>query len=698
MPLTPGQKTAWPFPQRVKVAPSWDSPWQVIDYLHCLEFIDTAAPAVPSASLIYHAGYIKREDQPTKQNYPPLNLSGWFVRIEVLDPATLESDTPTIKLQWTGIIQGASLVHHGPGPNDENEAPVDQRFSAYGLEHFLDLQSIRGSYVREPVSGVDTPVFVSRMLSFNDRITWAFSKVGNRSNAELAIDGGGTAHVFDGSIDGGSDWSVLNAVKYLIGFFAPDNMLLDLAGQYAALDDILLPKMDLQGLTLKQALDHLINPRQGFGWCLRVPIPMDDTGDETVHVHIFSTAATDQTLDDQTLPANAEIVSMDLTDRLDVPAAGLIDDDRGSYGRIVARGEHLLVCATFSIADNTLERGWSAADETAYHDVTGATPEEKDAKRQTDELRAVFRVLRVPSDWDFMAGDGAGGEQHNANPAISTAGELNADTQAHIRHGWGLSFERNVPFFKAQYTSSLQPDYREAIVYVWDETTEAFIYLEAVPGMVRLLDNDLGIEVTTNPAHLLGLGHVDDIDSASVPVFDYEKLAVTAAFRTDERLQVQLEPEIIQYDGESDDDYDARVATLQARVLYIDVPHAELWYIVPGTADTVGSLHAGGAIRNDIDVVKRAALSASAWFGQPRHNLQVSFQSLETSFAVGNLIDTYTDSGTDHPVNAVITSRHVDLQQGTTTFQTNFASPHFGDNPDPGPWGRRGNPFARGGE
>jgi hypothetical protein len=700
---------------RVKVKPAWTSAWQSADYLECLSFSEACAPTIPHAAFVYHAGRIKREDSNSFEDAPIIDLGNWFVRVELLSderqagPDEPDNETVVEVLhQWTGIFQQQNYLIGGL-PSGGAPAPIDVQLIAQGLEQVLDMQPIRQAIIKKPqLNDYNTSVadVIPSTIPFNDRLAFGLSEVGNRSAGRYRWSfNTGTAtwellpettanpdsfYVFDGT-DTATTWSVYDAAEYLIKGIAPHQPRFVLTGQVDQLRNLLLPRFDPAGMTVKEALDQLISLRHGLCRSMRLPVaPAPVEGEtpsaapERPELRIVTVVGKATSFADTTLPANLNTTELDLDGRLDVVSSSVTYDDRASYGRIVVSGERLLVCAAFSVADSTLERAWTDTDETNYIGAAGSTNSEKDEARRVDSLKHVWQVFRVPRSWGFTTGDGVGGAKLNANPMVGSDASLDTAHQAPIRRGWGLTFQRNVPFFKPKYIVGFKPDWREAIVLLKDPSTNKFLQIDAIHGSVRLLDNDLGVDVGTFPAHLLAYNPSSPItiSSQTQPKYNYRELIVVAAFRTDQRLQCAANVPAVKQANESDEDFAARSAALRDRVLEIEVPGAECWYVVPNTPTSLnaGALvpHAGGAIRNDRSVLHRVLAGAMGWYGKPRSAIDVSVRDQLRCPEVGTLVTRLIDGGQYAEVNSIVSSRSFDLTAGVTSLSTGFTELAFG--------------------
>jgi hypothetical protein len=719
-PLASGDVRAWTH-HRVLLRRGWADPWTPVDYLECLGFSESAAPSIPTATLRYRSGRIKREDQDEFAATTPKLFNDWFVRVELLArksatedgdlagqggnqlPGNADGAAAPLHV-WHGVIVDNAVAMGGSGHGRMS----DQTLTALGLEYLLDLRTIRGSFVYdggEPARAAGQELReLDTTIPFNERLVRGLSEIGNRTADKLELDDEHQSHAFDGSA-GASAWTILDAVEYLLTFFGPSEPEFVLGGQADALGDIVLPRFDLAGRTVHEALVELINPRRGFAWCVECADQTDDDGNTTTRaqIRVFSVTDVPISMGDATIPANTDAADVELDQRLDIAAASLEFDSRASYGKVIVTGERVLSCFTLSIADDTLQKGWTEAEETAYRGVTAADETDADALRES-AYPQVFSRLRVHPDWAWKVAaspggsgsSGSGGDRLPVNPAIKFDGSLDRNDQGTVAQGayrnWGIDLERSLPIQKPTLDSSFRPEYLEPFILVKD-TDAKWRMLDAVPGQLRMLDSELGLEVRTNPPHRLAKGSwsgaaASGFDPDNPPAgqssFDYRVLLATVAARTDQQLRVIADVPVAPLPGETAAQTQARRDQLARRVLHMHVPDAELWYVVPGTVtnvDAAGNLlrHAGEpVVRDDVARLRKLAAAAMAWYGRIRSALDVTIRDYLPAYRVGSYVRGVTDTTGAIAVHSVVTAKSFDLLSGTTRIATSYAELDFG--------------------
>jgi len=80
----------------------------------------------------------------------------------------------------------------------------------------------------------------------------------------------------------------------------------------------------------------------------------------------------------------------------------------------------------------------------------------------------------------------------------------------------------------------------------------------------------------------------------------------------------------------------------------------------------------GGYVRDDRERLQIMARIAHDWYLNNRRTLQVNFAGISGTFDVGRLITTIDIGSTVQEVNTVITRTRLDLERGTTEFETQF--------------------------
>ena len=599
----------------VQVRQTWSDEWQEVDYLQPLEAVHQAQPGLSQATLRYDYGSVIREDGSAFATAAPLRLANWFVRIGLLS----YDDEPVAT--WTGIISDLAYSVHGGDP----EPGGVQTLVAYGLEHLLDGVRVRSAKAAQGGGTAELPW----CPPFNERYGRGPGALGNRTTTAS-----GGLHRFSGD---GAQWTNSQIIDRLMTDFAPTTGACDgMNWAWGGDMDILEAQVGqyaLDGLTLRQALNTLIDRRRGQGWVVRV------VGD-TVGIHVFSVFDEPVTVEGRTIQPNADIVRF----TLDGDAAHSLSDvvlwrqlsQRAT--RVVVRGQRIL--STFTVGygvTSTLEIGWTAAEQAALLAAAGDDMDENALHRASRQHARVGCYHRIPDAWNWMARSGG-----NANPKANDDGTVDRFTTGdywnHAKH-----FEPFVPF-EDEAENTTEPRYVRPLVFVQHpEHADKFVQLDRPPAVegggamlppiaVQLMAHEMALMLKTHPLTMMfGL-----TDTAGIfvqqPIYKYTSLDATVAVRTDQHLQVVAEI------ADRDD------AGPEREVL-VSVPQAEYWHITPGTVDRVetdGTLHVwdgGTPVRDDSDLLLMVAALAKAWYRKERSAVEITMNYLSPTVRVGSMVE-----------------------------------------------------------
>jgi len=659
---------------QVRVSDTWASGWERADYIEPLTAEDVAGGAAHSkAELLFRYGRaIKREDASSFDQAEPEDLRGKFVAIDMLPsqgPAIGQvgpsSGGKPVNL-WVGILTEETFDIHG----SEGEPQGNQRFTAYGLEYLLDRVTIAGAFV----AGDDGAIEIDWSPVFNERFRHGVQEIGNRSSAPVEGDDDQSAYVFSHDEE---PWSNLDVAEYLIEWFMPRNgPVFKISGQTDTIEKA-VERHDFEGWSIKQALDVLIDRRLGVGWEVRA-----NDEDETVEIHVFSVLDESVGFADVQIPANAEQVEFDFGDAQDIEAAVVTEEEHQRYDEILVQGARITSC--FTVGVGQFKPGWGEAQEAAYKAAAGEEDAAlNDSQRLTDTFWRVYRVLALTDDWDWKSIDG-----HRVDVEVDEEGRIveDSDVSAEPRiYKHGRALLRALPFEKPGGDERSEPEYRPPFVLgLLPESPsdkDWWFYLDAPPAdgqvaphSLRMLDREFAFELHSHTNHTLALDAWKSGDNPAStlvePQVAWEDLIATLNVELDARLQVKVE---LSEDDESG----------QGRRLVVRVPDAQLWYVVPKTVSEVskGALlkHAGGAVRDDSERLRRIAALAKAWFSRDRAAVTLVLKSrIHLGLKVGQLV-TDASSGTQRRrIGTVITRRHFDFRERKTTIQTSWTQLDFG--------------------
>lgn len=614
----------------VQAKNAWADDWESIPYLQPLSASLGAAPSVSSAELIYHYGFIKREDSHQFQYWTPRALMNAYVRILAYD----HGDRATL---FVGVVQDMRFDVYG---STGGEPAGNQRLTAYGMEHLLDRRSIFGGEW-------DTGVVADTLPKFNKRGGYGLRVLGNRS----AGTGAGGYHVFsrDGYL-----WSAADILNYLLSRHAPEGVTYYVNDATGVLSN-LYGVYSFEGLTLKQAVDKLVDRRRGLGWCIRL------WGDAPV-IHIFSTLDVDIACGDWVFPANGEQLSVAWDTNILVDNAGIDISQAPVYDAVVVQGRPLKAAFTASFGSG-IEAGWTVGEETAYKNIGAGLSSgvEADKLRSSTAIEHVYQRFVISDDFGIAASfddNGNFSAQFVANQGPITAPLL-----------------RSLPILAPGSTADW-PEFADPAVYVSHPKDGRYYEVHNLGGAdspnasYRMLDHRPGFQLRAKLPHVFGNGSFNpDTDgvTGTPPAYDYATLVATLGIETDIRPRVVV-------------DLGRQMET--ARTLVIEVYDAEFWWIAPGTVtglseagELVQSL--GEVARDDTGKLRAIAAMARAWYSGQRSVIRWTEHQLLSGFPLGAMIRSASSSWHMEPVNTVVTSVVYDCQATSTTIQTGWGELDF---------------------
>lgn len=604
---------------------NWSDEWTAADKVFADLVTAAAEPTMPMARLSYHAGNVFWPDLRAWTEFREQLVAGWFVRIYIA--AVDHEEAP--ELLFIGTIAG--LERRIKGDASTTLSVEDQVITAQGMDALLDLVRIDSAWITNDGT---TEEEIDVVPVFNDRYERGANTIGNRSTEPIqrAMDNDELAecYVFAGD---GEPWTTAQIIEYLLAHAQPRGVIFELGGQTELLETT-VGRIALAGQTIRQAINHLIDRRRGVGWRLDY-----SEGTEIATVTVFSLLDEDVEVGGEIIPASDSIVANYDLGGIAAEDVTKVHSTATAYGTIRVLGERMRSMFTLSFADSTLSIGWTSAEETAYK--AGGTASDdvgKDRERATDKYRRVFCAFSPPTDWDWKAGDGAGGSQFPVCPLLDDEGSYDSDRAGPVRE-WldARPFLDRLLIAKDAGTDGVKTEFAEPIAIIKTAgTSAAYVLCDrlndlqlALPSAnLRMLDHQLGVELSWNPSHLCALNHwTAPWHSQHAPVIDYEQLIVTVAAEMDQRIRRVVTIE------ENDPD----------REIVIQVPEAHAWYVVEGTVIgcTNGALvaHAGGWERWDIDAIDRVAALAQVWYGRERSAVSWVVRDIDQGITVGSLLE-----------------------------------------------------------
>ncbi|MGB0714279.1 MAG: hypothetical protein ACPGXK_00260 [Phycisphaerae bacterium] len=679
----------------------WGDDWRRFNEIIALEAVRRAWPARSEARLQINVGDIKRNDVANFQFRPFAHdfAAGWQDHYVAL-VAVPEQGTPYTF--WCGYIPHQEVGLGGEREvNSQIQWEADIVMTAYGLDYLLERREIEplgGSWFREIT--VDQVDRIDWRPDFNRAHPLGNYLQGNRSDFQYSFQppGGGPpqdAYVF-GAYNDSSVWSARDIIEYaLVGSqstISPNDEPHFFLGGPADAQSFLgemKRTINHEGNSVRSLIEKLVDRRRGLHlWTSFQQTDQDGImlPDGPVEIVVESLAKDPIAIGDVTLPANPSGVDLAVADALEIEESTVTFDSVTTYDRIVVTGERVVSCFTLGFlgtmgADyKQIIPAWSSAMETTYQELT-------DQERSNlDEVSAVYRLFRIPSDFDWFQGDALA--LQTLIPNFDANGNITFD-DAQQPAPWNryVRILPSLPLTKRTDQLAEQQELRFdkpfAIVEVLDEDgapTGRWEFVDAkhedgVPS-ATVTPGDRGgtIEIKFGPAHLLARNHFDpDADpnfqpTETDPAFDYERMLVTIAVEVDTRSKVDV------------------VLGSGSRTLVIHVPDAHVWVTSPFTVDGLGvtripHTYVGPrVVRDDTRRLREVAAAARAWYGGDRRAINIREHGIFSPLPLGTMVSTIQMEGEQKEVNTVVTEQKWDLdsREPATSIRTGFTEIDLG--------------------
>jgi len=645
----------------VETKVEWEGAWTQQPRLECLRARTCVAPERSEAVFKWLYGSIA---YPTHDftGVAPLEIGDYYVRV------SFDGE------EWIGVIaQEAFNIFANLEADPTGLEPI----VAYGLDQTLDGDPLTEAVVDLGGGSRDKVDFLP---TFNVRHSKGGTLLGNRSGSK--IDG---AYTF-----GGTDvWSVKDILEALLAHYHyPSDPPFVLGGLASDLDQI-YPVVDLYGLTIRQAVEKLIDRRRGYSW--RIIAGSGGIGNNTLSiVSQFKTTVNVG----EAAPYEAAFAPNPTQASIDARTSEWIESCvvRREYASECdeVRVEGARIKSVFSVAggNNTLAAGWHADHETAYlagasgaADYAGLALSEQAYRnglvRADDRFDRVFRFFRVELASEYKAGPGT--TLYRMNPPTDYRGELLAGSAEMLAIDHPLLpttvLEEGIDYTDSELPQTLptggQSRFRKPFVLVKDDQ-DRYHYADQLSDVgipnarVEMADREMGVLVEFRPAHLLARNHWTGAEPDEwEPVFDYEDVIATICMETDERLVVVETAAVSQ-------------AEWWRRIL-ITIPDAELWFVA---RDTVVGVDEDGALevtpqefelRNDADRLRVIAKLAAQWYGTPHRAIDLVENRVRNIAEPGSLIlNVLGGDALTLECNSLVTLQQWDFENGKTVLQSGW--------------------------
>jgi len=652
-----------------------DADWTEQEHLVCDTLLLGVAPTMTQAALHYKFGTMAREGEPTATYQPPLDLLNKFVRITV----------PSLSISWVGVVLQDSGAY---GPLEDvggtRQAYGTQQFAAVGLEWYLTRKTINYSILSDGVGRIERAIGYNAGAGVGRGV--AYESRGNKDSIE---------NKFSAAKDTSILWTGADILDSLILHYQPQdaagndepcNFTFNLANAADYLEAF-TPTLEVEGHSVWQALNDLINPSRGLQWRVEY-----DDALNIAEVIVDSMNLTAITIPGGggNLPAASSQIALTDTDatewRVNINKRG----DR-RYDNVVCRGARRRAVFTVSMAAENLEPSWRSADETAYKAALGTDPEANDAYREGNRFERVYQCFQIPPDWNGASNDG-GSVPTISTPACPTVpqGSLSI-TGVQATAMPGLRLLRTLPtrvgydYDDATAPTARDPDniYSEwqrpfAVVDEDGEGTWRFTHTataERSSGFhINVLDGTPGVQFHPphGMPHSLAKNHFDpEVDGASEtqPIVDYTTIRCTVCGEWDAFCEAKYPLA----DGDSDP-LQTLYISIGERARFDWLADGTIYDVVGGTLETVSN---GGPLRDDRELCEQMARIAYEWYGVERADVTIQSALTEAPVSVGDLITVIGNGDAAVTVNAVVSQITYQLESGGTMISAGFSELDF---------------------
>lgn len=423
--------------QGIYLRSRWGDEWLPAPWLHCTQANWVCAPSVSTAQLVWDFGAIARERSlvsPLDTIISPRDIDRWFVKIvfttEPYKYRNSAGDWVTARTrEWVGLV--AFTDHKVAGDmkiGDLRVASGEQLITCFGMERLLVEKYITKSVWEKTPADPETEepgetADADFLFPFNPLRRG--QQTGNRSEHPI-VDGESEIYVFSKDPLATHKWTHEQIVEYLLHYHNPTGTDEDSEPEEhvdfaldadAAIIELEPPELDPTGQTLHGLLCRLIDRRRLVVWWCEY-----DGGTNRVLIKTATMTATNLVLPIKGSPLIPKNREQRLLYVNEDPATSWADrwPALDMCDQVLVRGARRQSVGTFSIGEATLEKGWSAEQETAYqkaasetdgYDALGRAEQQRrnaDA-RSRPELGAAHSAFRIPKTWVFTTGDGAAG-------------------------------------------------------------------------------------------------------------------------------------------------------------------------------------------------------------------------------------------------------------------------------------------------
>ncbi len=641
--------------------PGWDRKY----FLRCNADSDGAGAVLGSAVLVQDFGHIKPaldglgnavDDygiEPDIANQGGIDiLEGLLVRLSKRQPGEADKDaTP----YWYGVIQSHSIQPTG-------DVGGQALWECMDLSSALD-QIVIGNGFCMPTQAALIASGTVVQLGFLPE----FNKLpnGDRSAAQWAINGS-NVYVHDlATVRGtGTYWTGRQILDMIMAthaqpYYSPDQPMTGWEWAISDPDNCLtyVPEsLDLDGCTVLEAVNTIVNPRRAMTWYLSVV-----AGVATINV--VSTTPTALAAGTFTVPMSSRQCALDTTNNPWISNLSIEFDDSQTCDVLAVQGNHPWagitteysgLSSTTMIGQDDTWGGWTAAqfaiwDDGDKHNAHGAEP--------------VWRVFNIAKDWSGEQRPYAGGNVGLADTldrsAINDSAYGYQGLNGTRRHTGGseappaavLKTERHLPIGLGFINNRLG-DRQPPILVTYDGSDYVSQVAEEESYQVSVNDEPPRVEASSSDNGNWLKENIGDVANA--------KIYFTIGVR-------ESKPLIVSWHRNPAD-----WPRALPRTKVINVKKAEKWYMVQdcvtgvntaGTAVTTSGAEV--VIRDDTNTLRSVLAMARSWFTTPSVSATWTDRGahdVADTYRPGRLLNTLqvgglTVGGRVYDVNNVITKR-----------------------------------------
>lgn len=439
--ITFGDVLAYDVSCQVYIRQHWVDEWTLDESLECVAVTWAAAPTTPTAVLRYRYGRVLQYGESSQTLRTKRTLGGYYVRLVVTCPDGVR--------KWHGFVDDSADEQHGvlhrvviidDEPTNVFDATGVQTFSCVGMIEALARDRLNVTYYRtttpnESISGKQIRVALSPPhFNPNEETDTKFSTLVQVPNFSTS-----------GSLPSGAErdtyifyaedlysitalgtelkWSTADMVRYLVAYHAPRNYqnkeiipvwLYEPTGVDGWADPLPTydsPQLDCDGLTLRDALNQLLNADRLLGYHCWV-----DEVTNRVYIEPFTLVETDLAIGTGiTLPANNRPLKINsLYDT--ATALSVQNNEMEVANQIVCVSAHRVAVCRLRLMTEIVE-GWPASmpADFATHIGGRLDPGLLDElyqirdEREATQYRQLDRLFKIAPTWDWKAAIIGGG-------------------------------------------------------------------------------------------------------------------------------------------------------------------------------------------------------------------------------------------------------------------------------------------------